>query len=96
MASRAPASRGSIVLPDEELDAPAARAKTKTADLPGAELQHREDRREQRRHQRADEGDVVQHEGDHAPFQRQLQPHGRAKAQTAMPVSMLMIVRTLM
>ena len=41
-----------------------------------AELRHREQGREQRRDERPDERDVVQREGDDAPFHRELKPDG--------------------
>jgi len=40
---------------------------------PVVELGHRQQGRKQRRDERTDERDVVEHEGDHAPFQRERQ-----------------------
>ena len=64
--------------------------------LPAAELQGGEEGREQDRQQRADEGDVVQHEGDHAPFRRQLQPHQPRETPDREAGAMLIAVRTSM
>ena len=69
-------------------------ANTASAACHDVELRQREQRRENGRDERADERDVVEREGDDAPFGRELQPGERGEApRPAAPVARLISVR---